>query len=228
MITDNGGVLVNTPVSNYISNTESIHTVIEVNEEGGAKVKTNYSLYGDGRDEILRHYHDLKEDEKRKFFITNMEWKHPDVFELSNSKYKENPYRVMATMDYEKIYSFNAGSKLFFETRLYPIFDEEIPEYEKRMRDYYFTYPYQVMDTTVYKFPPGFSLETMPKNKLVQFPFAQYTCNYSWDAATHTLTSVALLQIKDRVIMAADYTKLVDFRKQVMADVNEKIVMKKQ
>jgi hypothetical protein len=37
-----------------------------------------------------------------------------------------------------------------------------------------------------------------------------------------------LLQIKERVIKAADYTKLVDFRKQVMADMNEKIVMKKQ
>ena len=228
MVTDDGGVLVNTPVSNYKTNTESMNTVIEVDKDGGAKVTASYTLYGDGRNELLMYYHDLKDDEKRKFFITNMEWKHPDVFELGNSKNKANPYLVTATMDYEKIYSFNAGSKLFFETRLYPIFDEEIPEYEKRMRDYYFTAPHQALDTTVYKFPAGFSLETMPKNKLVQFPFAQYACNYSWDAATHTLTSVALLQIKDRVIKAADYTKLVDFKKQVMADVNEKIVMKKE
>jgi transglutaminase-like putative cysteine protease len=228
MITDNGGVLVNTPVSNYESNTESINTLIEVNEGGGAKVKINYTLYGDGRDDMLRYYHDLKEDEKRRFFITNKEWKHPDNFEISNSKNKANPYLVTATMDYEKIYSFNAGSKLFFEARLYPIFDEEIPENEKRIRDYYFTCPYQAMDTTVYKFPAGFSLETMPKNKSVQFPFAVYTCNYTWDAATHTLTSTALLQIKERVIKAADYTKLLDFKKQVMADVNEKIVMKRE
>lgn len=228
MVTDNGGVLVHTPVSNYKSNTESINTVIEVNEEGGAKVKTSYTLYGDGRDDMLRYYHDLKEDEKRRFFITNMEWKNPDNLAISNSKNKAHPYLVTATMDYEKVYSFNAGSKLFFETRLYPIFDEEIPENEKRIRDYYFTHPYQVTDTTVYKFPAGFTLETLPKNKLVQFPFAHYTCNYTWDAATRTLTSIALLQIKDRVIKVADYPKLLDFKKQVMADVNEKIVMKRE
>jgi Domain of Unknown Function with PDB structure (DUF3857) len=227
MVTETGGVLVNTPVSNYKSNTGSINTVIEVNEDGGAKVKTSCTLYGDGRDDMLRYYHDLKEDEKRRFFITNMEWKNPDNFVISNSKNKGNPYLIAASMDYEKIYSFNAGNKLFFETRLYPIFDEEIPENEKRIRDYYFTVPYQAMDTTVYKFPAGFSLETIPKNKLVQFPFAHYTCNYSWDAATHTLTSIALLQIKERVIKVADYPKLLDFKKQVMADVNEKIVMKK-
>ena len=131
-------------------------------------------------------------------------------------------------MDYEKIYAFKAGSKLFFEARLYPIFDEEIVDQEKRQRDYYFTYPYQVMDTTVYKFPAGYTLETVPKNKSVQFTFAQYSSNYNWDANSRTLTSIALLQIKDRVIKAADYTKLVDFKKQVTADMNEKIVMKKE
>ena len=228
MVTDAGGALVNTPASIYTTNTKNINTVIEVNEDGGAKVKTNYTLFGDDRDELLMRYHDLKDDEKRKFFISNMEWKQPDNFEISNSKDKANPYRVAAKMDYEKIYSFNAGSKLFFETRLYPVFDEEIPEYTNRKADYYFTCPYQVMDTTVYKFPAIYTLENSPKNKQVLFAFAQYTCNYSWDATTHTLTAIALLQIKDRVIKAADYSKLLDFKKQVMADMNEKIVMKRQ
>ena len=228
MVTADGGVLVNTPVSNYKNNTESINTVIEVDEEGGAKVNMHYILLGDGRDNLLMGYNDLKEDEKRKYFISNMEWKQPDIFEISNSKNKDNPYLVWAKMEYEKIYSFSAGSKLFFETRLYPIFDEEIPEYEKRMRDYYFTCPYQSFDTTVYKFPAAYTLENLPKNKSVSFPFAEYSCRYTWDAASHTLSSYAMLQIKDRVIKAADYTKLVDFKKQVMADMNEKIVMKKE
>ncbi len=228
LVTDNGGVLVNTPASHYKANTESINTVIEVNEEGGAKVNTSYTFSGNGRDEMLMRYHDLKDDEKRRYFITQKEWKQPDNFEISNSKDKANPYKVTASMDYEKIYAFNAGSKIFFETRLYPVFDEEIPEYEKRKADYYFTCPYQSIDTTVYKFPAGFIAENIPKNKLVEFSFAHYSCTYYWDAATRTLTAIAILQIKERVIKPADYTKLVDFKKQVMADVNEKIVMKKE
>ena len=228
MVTDNGGVLVNTPESNYKTNTEAINTVIEVNEDGGAIVKTSYTLYGESRDEMLMRYHDLKEDEKRKYFITQKEWKQPDNLAISNSKDKANPYLLSAIMDYEKMYSFNAGSKYFFETRLYPIFDEEIPENEKRINDYYFTYPYQVFDTTVYKFPAGYTLENLLKNKLVSFPFAAYSSAYTWDAASHTLSSYTALQIKDRVIKASDYTKLLDFKKQVMADVNEKLVMKRQ
>lgn len=228
MVTSDGGVLVNTPLSSYKSNTQNMNTVIEVDENGSAKVKMRYSLYGDDRDEFLMRYHDMKEDEKRKFFISNMEWKHPDVFNISNSKNKDNPYIITASMEYEKIYSFNAGSKLFFESRLYQIFDEDIPENEKRQRDYYFTNPYQSFDTTVYKFPTGYTMETIPQNKSVKFPFCEYSCTYSWDAASHSLSSFAVLQIKDRVIKATDYPKLIDFKKQVLADMNEKIVMKKE
>ena len=100
--------------------------------------------------------------------------------------------------------------------------------YEKRIRDYYFTCPYQSFDTTIYKFPAGYTLETMPKNKSVIKPFVQYASTYTWDANTSTLTSISTLQIKERVIKATDYTTLSDFNKQVKADMNEKIVMMKQ
>lgn len=228
MVTDNGGVLVNTPVSTYQRNTETIRTVIEVNADGGAVVNTACKLTGEGRDELLMRFHDMKDDEKRKFFLTDRNWKQPDVLTVTTADKTSNPYWVNASMEYDKAYSFHAGSKLFFEPRLYPIFNEDIPESSKRMRDYYFTCPYQVSDTTVYKFPSGYTVENMPSNKSVSKPFAQYTCTYTWDAATHTLTSVALLQLKERVIKAADYPALCDFSKQVMADVNEKIVMKKE
>lgn len=228
MVTDNGGVLVNTPVSTYQKNTEAIRTVIEVNADGGALVNTLCNFTGEDRDELLMRFHDMKEDEKRKFFLTEKTWKQPDVFNLGTANKLSNPYWLKADMEYEKVYSFNAGSKLFFEPRLYPIFNEDIPENSNRLRDYHFTCPYQVFDTTVYKFPAGYTLENMPKNRSVNKPFAQYTCTYTWDADARTLTSVASLQMKERVIKAADYPALYDFSKQVMADVNEKIVMKKE
>jgi hypothetical protein len=228
MVTDDGGVLVNTPVSSYLKNTQAINTVIEVNADGGAQVNMSGNFTGDDRDNLLMGFHDLKEDEKRKSFLTDMGWKNPDALKITTAVKLNNPYWINASMQYEKAYSFNAGSKLFFEPRLYPVFDEDIPENSKRMRDYHFTNPYQVFDTTVYKFPAGYTLENMPKNKSVTKPFAQYTCTYTWDANTRILTSITSLQLKERVIKATDYNALFDFNKQVMADVNEKIVMKRE
>lgn len=228
LITENGGVLVNTPRSNYKTNTESVYSVIDVKEDGSASVRSTLTLFGEERDILLRYFHDMKEDEKRRYIISGKKWKHPDVFTITDSKKKENPYLVNLNMEYEKVYSFNAGSKLFFEPRLYLLFNEDITENVNRKKDYYFLFPYQVFDTTVYKFPAGYSLENIPKNKSVTKPFAQYTSTYTWDANTRILTSITLLQLKERVIKAADYNSLYDFNKQVMADVNEKIVMKRE
>jgi transglutaminase-like putative cysteine protease len=228
MVTDNGGVLINTPGSKSTSNTEFFRTNIAIEENGGATVTTIYNSKGEGRDNLLMYFHDLKDDDKRKYFVTDLDWKHPDIIDITTSSKTDIPYTVIAKMEYEKIYSFKTGSKLFLEPRLHPVFDEDIPETEKRVRDYYFTCPYEITDTTFYKFPPGYALENLPKNKSFIQPFAQYTSTYSWDAASLTFSSVALLKIKERIIKAADYQKLLDFKKQVMSDSQEKIVIKKE
>jgi transglutaminase-like putative cysteine protease len=228
LVTDSGGVLVNTPKSNYKNNNTNFFTNIEIDVDGGAKVNTAYRSVGEERNNMLNYFNDMKEDERRRYFISGMEWKQPDIIDITTSGKTENPYVVTAKMEYEKIYSFKAGSKYFLEPRLYPIFNEDIPETEKRIRDYYFTYPYQSADTTVYHLPANFSIETLPKDKIINHPFATYICTYKWDATAHTVITIALLQIKERVVKAADYQKLLDFKKQVLADVNEKIVVKKE
>jgi hypothetical protein len=228
MVTDSGGVLVNTPVSKFKNNSDIFFTNIEVGDDGAAKLTASYKSNGEERDNMLMRFHDMKDDEKRKYFITEVEWKQPDVIDISSSNKIDNPYLVTAKMEYEKIYAFKSGSKYFFEPKLHPVFDEDIPETDKRKQDYYFTYPFQSVDTTVYHFTPAFSIESLPKNKLVNLPFATYNCNYKWDAVTHTLSTITLLQIKERIVRAADYPMLLDFKKQVMADVTEKIVMKKE
>ncbi len=228
MVTDNGGVLVNTPVSSYKNNTDNIFTNIEMDENGGAKVKVTHTAAGESREYMLMGFNDMKEDEKRRYFLTNMEWKQPDFIDIATPVKTESTYIVNASMEYEKIFSFKAGNKFFLEPRLSNILKEDIPETDKRLRDYYFEYPYQTIDTTVYHFTVGFTPESLPKDKKIDLPFAAYNCAYKWDGAAATLTTIATLQIKERVVKAADYAKLLDFKKQVLADVNDKIVMKKE
>lgn len=228
IVTENGGVLVNTPVSKYTDNAVSFSTEIKVNEDGGAAVTAYYKSTGDERNDLLMGFHDLKEDDKKKGFIRHTEWKQPDYFELAVSPKAANPYVVSGKMEYENIASFKAGSKLFLEPRLYRFFDEDIPETNKRVNNYYFECPYQQSDTTIYKMPAGYTTESLPKDKNISLPFANYNSSYKWDAAGKQLTCVATVQIKERIVKAADYPKLLEFKNQVLADGNEKIVVKKE
>jgi hypothetical protein len=228
MVTENGGVLVNTPVSNYVNNTVNSSTEITVSDNGGAKVIVNYKSTGEERNNMLMGYHDLKDDDKKKIFIRHTEWKQPDYFEVAVSPKTQNPYSITAKMEYENIAAFKAGSKLFLEPRLYNFFDEEVPETPLRKYDYFFTVPYKKTDTTVYIMPAGYTAESLPKDKNLQLSFAGYTATYKWDAASHKLICYAELIVKQRKVNAADYNKLLEFKKLVQADVNEKLVMKKE
>lgn len=227
MLTENGGVLVNTPSSNYRHNETVFVTEIKVDEEGGAAVTMQSNSYGEPRSNLQTGFHELKEDDKKKAFIRHTEWKQPDRFELAVSEKMKNPYQLSAKMEYENIASFKAGSKLFLEPRLYHFFDEDIPDNAKRLNDYYFDYPYQQTDTTIYLLPAGYMPESLPKNKNIQYPFASYTSSCTWDEASHKLTCVAYVAVKERVVKAADYSKLLDFKSQVQTDANEKIVVKR-
>ncbi|MFN8252520.1 MAG: DUF3857 domain-containing protein [Ferruginibacter sp.] len=227
LVTDDGGVLVNTPLSKYKSNAISFSTEINVNDDGGALVTAQYRSTGDERNDLLMGFHDLKEDDKKRLFIRHTEWKQPDNFELSFSPRSANPYLISTKMEYENIASFKAGSKLFLEPRLYQLFDKDIPETEKRRHDYYFDCPYEQTDTTIYKMPAGYTAESLPKDKNLQYPFAAYNATYKWDAEKHELICIATVQVKERVVKAADYPRLLDFKKQVLADASEKIVMKR-
>ncbi len=227
MITEHGGEVVNTPKSNYKDNTESYYTSIKVNDDFGAMVDFSYSTFGENRSYLTEIFHDKKADEKRKFFIAQFAWKQPDVLTITSNKKLETTYTINAEMEYEKIYAFKAGSKYFLEPRLFKIFTEDVPETDKRVNDYYFDYPYQTNDTTEYILMPNTVVETLPKSKVVNFQFATYQCTYNWSEATHKLTIISLLQIKQRMVKASEYYSLLNFKKQILADTNEKIVMKK-
>jgi Domain of Unknown Function with PDB structure (DUF3857) len=228
LVTNNGGVLVNTPKSNYKNNSTSFFTKIQMSAEGSGNATTTYQLIGEEKDNMLHYFNDAKDDEKKKYFITGMQWKQPDVFDITTINQSENPYIINVKMEYEKIYSFKAGNKYFIEPRLYTMFNEDIPNTEKRNRDYYFDYPYQTTDTTVYVLPSGFSVENLPKNKNINHSFAAYNCTYTWDATSLTFTTIASLQIKERIVKANDYKNLLNFKNEVIADLQEKIVVKKQ
>jgi hypothetical protein len=227
MITASGGVVVNTPASNHQRNQLTVTTTIKVNDEGGAVTTSQYTTTGEQRSTLQEIFHDLKEDDKKKNFMRMNSWKQPDNFEISTSSKMQHPYTISCKMDYENIATFKAGSKLFLEPRLYRLFDEDIADNSNRKYDYHFQYPYKITDTTIYQLPAGYKIENLPKNKVMELPFAAYTSTYFFEAAQQTITCVASLAIKERIVKATDYNKLIAFRNMIETDAAEKIVVKK-
>ena len=227
LITENGGVLVNTPASKASGNLFSTNTHIHLNDDGTGK--TTASIFGTGefKQEMVAYTFQQSDDDKRNYLIKGIEWQQPDVIAITNGSRFEKPYRVDVKAEYEQLPSFKAGSKMFLKPRLYPLFDEDIPDNDKRTQNYFFDFPYIKKDTTVFHLPEGFGVEMLPKEKTVSYPFGKYNSQYHWNEASKELTITAVLEITQHEIKAEGYKELMNFRKDVEADMNEKIVVKR-
>jgi transglutaminase-like putative cysteine protease len=227
LVTENGGVLVPTPASQPGQNRTACHTDIQLAEDGSGKVATVLNTTGTPRQMQLYYLTQTSADEKNKLFTDGLEWKHPDALQINAGDKSTDVFAASASMQYEKIPQMMTGSKMFLPVRLYALANEEVPDNPKRTQDYFFSFPHQNVDTTVYHLPAGFAIAYKPEDKNLAYSFGSYNSRYFWDTASQTLTVVARYEIAQSLVKAADYQQLSAFSKAVAADTNEKIVIKK-
>lgn len=225
LLTDNGGVLVPTPLSKAGGNLFAFHTVIELKEDGQATTKTTIGSSGRYR-QIMDHYIDEKKDDQKEFIVHTLDFKQPDEFEFKK-KESDNLHTVTLDMAYEKVPEFVAGNKMFLGTRLYKVFSSKLPKAENRKLDFYFYTPFEHSDTTVIKLPAGYTMEALPKAKELNCPHASYVTKYWFNEEQKSVYSTTLLVLKNHRIPAAGYAEVKKFFDDIALDDAQRIVIKK-
>lgn len=227
LVTENGGVLVSTPRSRASENKFTCNSVIKLEEDGSGKVSSVMNSSGEFRQEQLYFLAQHSSDDQLKYLVRDMKWKHPEQFAIKTGDKYQHDFTSSLTMTYEQLYAFKTGSKMFLPSRLYAFFDENIIDNKERKQDYFFDYPYQKKDTASFELPQGFSPESLPQEKTITKPFGQYSCKYSWDENARKVTVFSSLEINQHQVNAADYLQLMNFKKEVDSDLNQKLVVKK-
>ncbi len=103
----------------------------------------------------------------------------------------------------------------------------DLPKEEIAKRKYpvYFSYPYQDIDSVFIKIPPGYSMESKPKNKSIESSFGRYSTEY--DLLDGKLFYVRNYELKQNQIPLSAYPEFYDFMKQVIEFDKGKFVFKK-
>jgi hypothetical protein len=213
VITENGGMLISTPGSKAHSNVFSVNSKIILNEDNSGDMETVFHNAGEYRemiDDILKE----KKDEQKESIVMGLTFKQPDEFELSK-KDAEPTHTAVLKMSIEKVPEFTAGSKLFLSPRLYKI-------------DFYFSFPFEKTDTTVYVLPEGFKVDAMPPAKEFKTDFSSYTSKCWYDEKERTVYSTVQIILKQHVIPAAKYADIKKFFDDVLINDGQKIVVKKE
>ena len=223
---ENGGKLLPTPGSNPHSNLFSAYSKILLQSDGSGDMETIFNSAGEYRemiDGILKE----KKDEQKQSIVLGMSFKQPDDFEISK-KDGMPMHTALLRMSIEKVPEFTAGSKLFLAPRLYKIWTRKLPKAENRRLDFYFSFPFEKTDTTVYVLPEGFKVDVLPPANEFANEYASYTAKSWYDESKRSVYSSVKIVLKQHVIPAAKYAEAKKFFDDVLINDGQKIVVKKE
>lgn len=228
LITENGGVLVNTPVSKSSDNQWQAKTDVELFDDGSAFVKSRIFVSGEFWDYIYAYTDSKSKDDTKKALVNVFGYKAPDDYELKIVTDSADGHVVELNMEYRQFFDFKAGAKHFFPLRQYKLNDETIKPAETRKFEYLFDFPYVKSDSTVYKLPGNFKKESLPPNKEVKNNFVFYKNEVQINETGNELKVVTQLILNKHIIPALQYNEVANSFESIKKDEGQKIVLKKE
>ncbi len=225
LVTEDGGVLVNTPTSRSFNNAADRTTWIRLESDGAGELTQSIRTSGSFR-EIMEAVKNEKGDDIKAYVVLNWKLKQPDEFTIT---FPDKPAVHVTSLHatYEKVPEFMVGSKMFLAPRLYAFWSKKLPDAKNRKMDYYFSEPMLLIDTTNYILPEGYTIDALPSAKELDCDFARYKTRYVFNADTKTVSTIARLEIIEHHIPAAKYAEVKEFFDKILLEDGQRVVIKK-
>jgi hypothetical protein len=224
LITDEGGVLVSTPKSRPDENILSMVSTVTISTDLSGMIETIFTSKGEFK-QILNDILKDNKDEQKQAIVSYFGFKQPDDFILTKESSNDN--KVSLTMAITKVPEFNAGNKLFLPSHIHKMWSRTLPKAENRKSDFYFIFPFEKRDTTIFKFPAGIKPDVLPKETELKCDYAIYKTTYWYSDKENAIYSAALLILKQHKISASDYSSVKKFFDNMAQDDAQKMVVQK-
>lgn len=227
LLTENGGVIVPTPKSDYNKNTLLTVNNIFLNEEGGAEVKSTLTSSGSFYD-LMHQVSQFEGGKQNEIFVKYLHYKEPDEFKLDKENEFLQNHRLNLTTKYARLFDFKAGDKFFFPKSIYALCDEKLTMEDSRKIEYLFHFPYKKADTTIYHLPAGFKADNLPAAKQFADGPLSYTMETEFDQSSNTIKITSVLLLKSNVIQADQYKNICILMNKIEKEESNKLVLIKK
>lgn len=228
VITENGGVLVQTPTSKSSNNQWLAKTKSEVFEDGSGLVQSRIFVSGEYWENMYYSIESKTKDEIKKSLVNQFGYKAPDNFELKIIGDSAGGHIIELKLAYTQFFDFKAGSKHFFPLRPYKLNEETIKPVEIRKYDYLFEFPYIKTDTTIIQLAANFKKENLPQPKELKNEFVYFRNEVLFNETNRELTLITKLELRKHIVPAAQYNTAASSFELIKKEETQKMVLKKE
>lgn len=226
LVTENGGIIVQTPKSDSKNNVWNAVTHVELDSEGGALARSRIFLSGEFWEELYAYTNSETRNNIKNFLVHQLGFKNPDDFEFKIINDSSTGHNIEINMAYGRLYDFKTGSKYFYPVRHYKLNDETIKENKIRSQDYLFDFPYIKQDSTIYHLPPKTRRENILPNKLITTPYVTYKNEWNSNESGSELYVKTFLSINNYKVSAQQFNNVAAAFEEIKKDENQKLIFK--
>ncbi|WP_461449428.1 DUF3857 domain-containing protein [Mucilaginibacter sp.] len=227
LITEDGGKLINTPLSNADENQFNSEVHLAIDSDGSAKAQVKILSTGSYRDDYIELSYQ-KTDDQKEFLMRALNIKQPSVFDFKQGKDENGVKEVNLHLEYDKFCDIMAGNKQFYKARVFDLCAFTVPILDKRNSDYYYESPIKKTCVTTIDLPANYEIETLPANQNLKFTYGNYEVSYVYNAAKNQIISTAKFIIANQVIPAAKYAEMQQYLDAVAKAQNKKLVIRRK
>lgn len=225
LITPEGGKLCQLPTYPDSINTQSITARIILTPAGEAEVEThdNLRLF---QYENISGITRLAPARQQDYLLSNINLNHATISNLQITEEKEAiPQIGICYKINSEQYGSKTGNRLFIPANIFrKAFNS--PELKERKQDIHIDYGYLDSDTICLQLPEGYSIESLPKPCIIENKFGTFYS--SLQSKEKEIQIVHRLLMRKGVYPKEQYKEFLDFRKQIAAQYNGKIILKKE
>lgn len=225
LLTPEGGKLVKTPPTTDNDNIIASHHTIQIDKSGKARITSHIAGTGFFKQFFIDALYQVQARVKNDFITKSLGFKQTDSITVTEGNMGQTPYPIDIQLSYDQFPDFTSGNKLFVSSRPLSLFFEDVDEDTARTQDYYFAFPYQIRDTTIFELNAALKPESLPENKKLELPYGSYESNYKYDSDNHTVTVISRFCIQQTKVEADKYQELYKFAHLAGDDLGEKIVL---
>jgi len=227
LLTENGGVLVKTPVSKSVSNKWISTTDAELFDDGSALLTSRLFVSGEFWQYVDAYVNGQTKEDTKKALVNAFGYKAPDDLAVKILSDSADGHLVEIKLSYSQFYDFKAGSKHFYPLRQYKLNEETIKPAETRKHEYLFDYPYIKTDHITYKLPEGFLNESVQPTKEIRNEYVKYQNSIQLNETKTKLSVTTELQLHKHIVPPDKFNEVANSFEAIKKDEGQKIVLKK-
>ncbi len=226
LISDDGGVVVQTPKFAAKNNQELRTTKAVLNDKGDLNILSKTLYSGTMQEERHDQLNSLTEQDRIKELNREFEIPTYNIDKLYLKEVKgKNPMMEEDIEITASSYASTSGKRLFIIPNLFKK-ERKLPNVKPRKFDIVYRNSYTESDSIEIKIPTGYTTEMMPKNISITNKFGTYKMTYTFD--NDIIKTVRYYEQSNAKFPASDYLELVKFYDEMFKADRAKMVLVKK